>query len=118
MFLKCTWCPPARPQEHVSMKCYSLGLALDTFRMVALDSNFRKLDEVAVAAYYRSAERRLIFLDWDGTLIPTTALSPKPPQDVINVLKVRSRWLLLINVLAYAGICAGTQRFQNIADCR
>ena len=26
------------------MKCYALGLGLDTFRMVALTQNFRRLD--------------------------------------------------------------------------
>jgi trehalose 6-phosphate synthase/phosphatase len=34
------------------MRCYGLGLGLDTFRMVALDANFRKLEESAVAANY------------------------------------------------------------------
>ncbi len=34
------------------MKCYGLGLGLDTFRMVALDANFRKLEESQVAATY------------------------------------------------------------------
>jgi aryl carrier-like protein len=38
------------------MKCYGLGLGLDTFRLVALDANFRKLeDSVTMAAYRRCA---------------------------------------------------------------
>jgi len=45
-----------RPQRvtknHVTMKCYGLGLGLDTFRMVALDANFRKMEESQVAATY------------------------------------------------------------------
>lgn len=48
--------PPPRPQRvtrnHVAMKCYGLGLGLDTFRMVALDANFRKLEEGTAAASY------------------------------------------------------------------
>ena len=31
-------------KEHQRMKCYALGLGLDTFRMVALTQNFRRLD--------------------------------------------------------------------------
>ncbi|PNH07214.1 putative methyltransferase TARBP1 [Tetrabaena socialis] len=46
-------------KNHVAMKCYGLGLGLDTFRMVALDANFRRLEERAVASTYaRSASGR------------------------------------------------------------
>ena len=31
-------------KDHLRMKCYALGLGLDTFRMVALTQNFRRLD--------------------------------------------------------------------------
>jgi trehalose 6-phosphate synthase/phosphatase len=34
------------------MKCYGLGLGLDTFRLVALDANFRKLEDAAVLSAY------------------------------------------------------------------
>lgn len=37
---------------HATMKCYGLGLGLDTFRMVALDANFRKLEDGLVVAQY------------------------------------------------------------------
>lgn len=48
---------PGRPlqrvtKNHVAMKCYGLGLGLDTFRMVALDANFRRLEEGVVASTY------------------------------------------------------------------
>ncbi len=39
-------------KNHVAMKCYGLGLGLDTFRMVALDANFRRLEEGVVASTY------------------------------------------------------------------
>ena len=54
----CLQPPPPPPhtqrvtKNHVAMKCYGLGLGLDTFRMVALDANFRRLEERAVAASY------------------------------------------------------------------
>ncbi len=43
-------------REHAKMKCYGLGLGLDSFRMVALMENFRKLDAaVLLSAYQRRA---------------------------------------------------------------
>jgi len=55
-------------RNHVSMKCYGLGLGLDTFRMVALDANFRKLEEGAVTSAYATSAVRVLLLDYDGTL--------------------------------------------------
>ncbi len=41
-------------KEHTRMKCYALGLGLDTFRMVALTQNFRRLDVgVLMSAFKR-----------------------------------------------------------------
>ena len=47
-------CPPWQrvTKNHVTVKCYGLGLGLDTFRMVAIDANFRKMEESQVAATY------------------------------------------------------------------
>ena len=43
-------------REHAKMKCYGLGLGLDSFRMVALMENFRKLDAaVLLSACQRCA---------------------------------------------------------------
>lgn len=47
-------------KNHVTMKCYGLGLGLDTFRMVALDANFRKLEETQVAASYSRCARACV----------------------------------------------------------
>ena len=35
-------------KNHAKLQCFDLGFALDTFRMVALTSNFRKLQSDAV----------------------------------------------------------------------
>ncbi len=41
-------------QTHKKMRVYGLGLGLDSFRMVALMENFRKLElSVLMAAYSR-----------------------------------------------------------------
>ncbi len=43
------------------MKCYGLGLGLDSFKMVALTENFRKLEPLALLnAYTRRGGVRFI----------------------------------------------------------
>ena len=56
------------------MKCYGLGLGLDTFRIVSLGENFRRLDPISVmntysrcvVIIYRSSNR-----SWDCAAIST-----------------------------------------------
>lgn len=74
-------------QNHREMKCFDLGFALDTFRMVALTSNFRKLPVEKVTKVYRAESKRTFLLDHDGTLVPQSSISTKPDEKVINVLK-------------------------------
>eukprot|EP00803_Ostreobium_quekettii_P008417 evm.model.scf_1028.5 EVM.evm.TU.scf_1028.5 scf_1028:24833-37008(+) len=73
-------------QGHHTMKCYKLGLGLNTFRMVALDKNFRKLDPSQLLGAYNKSSRRVLLLDYDGTLIPPNCLKPNPPSKVLAVL--------------------------------
>ncbi len=39
-------------RRHTTMKCYGLGLGLDTFRIVSLGENFRRLDPISVMNTY------------------------------------------------------------------
>lgn len=39
-------------KRHTTMKCYGLGLGLDTFRIVSLGENFRRLDPSSVMNAY------------------------------------------------------------------
>lgn len=58
-----SWFPPLQSfvadlqrftKNHSKLQCFDLGFALDTFRMVALTSNFRKLQaDVVVKACQR-----------------------------------------------------------------
>ena len=57
--------------DHAIMKTYSLGLGLDTFRMLALDPSFRKLETDVLLAAYKTSTKRLILCDYDGTLVPS-----------------------------------------------
>mmetsp|Transcript_7436 Transcript_7436/g.16134 ORF Transcript_7436/g.16134 Transcript_7436/m.16134 type:complete len:857 (+) Transcript_7436:209-2779(+) len=90
-------------KNHVTMKCYGLGLGLDTFRMVALDANFRRLEEAVVMNTYMGSKFRVFFLDYDGTLTYMAAahaatgasasasssglLSLAPTEEVLAVLQ-------------------------------
>lgn len=74
-------------KNHVTMKCYGLGLGLDTFRMVALDANFRKLEDWTVLSAYQSVSNcRLFLLDYDGTLVSQNSISLAPSEHVLQVL--------------------------------
>ena len=46
-------------REHARMKCYALGLGLDTFRMVALTQNFRRLDILVLISAFKRCARAL-----------------------------------------------------------
>ncbi|GIL85506.1 hypothetical protein Vretimale_13398 [Volvox reticuliferus] len=76
-------------KNHVSMKFYVLGLGLDTFRMVALDANFCRLDERFVASTYSSSGFRAFFLDYDGTLTSgsSSSLTLAPSEQLLAVLR-------------------------------
>ena len=39
-------------RRHTSMQCYGLGLGLDTFRIVSLGENFRRLDPISLMHAY------------------------------------------------------------------
>ncbi|KAG1664974.1 hypothetical protein FOA52_001986 [Chlamydomonas sp. UWO 241] len=81
-------------KNHATMKCYGLGLGLDTYRMVALDANFRRLNEEVVAGSYRASSLRVLLLDYDGTLTThrgsSGLLSLEPSPAVLDVLSTLS----------------------------
>ncbi|CAN0161897.1 unnamed protein product, partial [Ectocarpus sp. 4 AP-2014] len=75
-----------------------VGLGLN-YRVVGMESNFSLLDVAAVMRGYRSAKRRVIFLDYGGTICTTPKRSiayyahanklknvAKPPESLIQLL--------------------------------
>mmetsp|Transcript_34490 Transcript_34490/g.97716 ORF Transcript_34490/g.97716 Transcript_34490/m.97716 type:complete len:872 (+) Transcript_34490:312-2927(+) len=72
-------------EKHNTLRCYALGLGLDSFRMVALDANFRKLDYASLSRMYQSSRKRVILLEHNGTLITHNSNSDLPPG-VLNML--------------------------------
>jgi trehalose 6-phosphate synthase/phosphatase len=74
-------------KDHSKLQCFDLGFALDTFRMVALTSDFRKLQADVVMKAYKAASKRVFLLDHDGTLVPQSSITSKPGEGVLRVLR-------------------------------
>ncbi|PHT90278.1 Alpha,alpha-trehalose-phosphate synthase [UDP-forming] 6 [Capsicum annuum] len=72
-------------QDHFRRRCWGIGLSFG-FRVVALDPNFRKLSMDSIAASYSRAKNRAILLDYDGTLMPQTAINKVPSPEVISII--------------------------------
>ena len=72
-----------------NVRCYGLGFGLN-FRVVTLDPNFRRLDNAVCAIDYARAKNRVILLDYDGTLVPSTTYDQPPSPELLNTF-VRSR---------------------------
>ncbi|KAG0494193.1 hypothetical protein HPP92_005187 [Vanilla planifolia] len=72
-------------REHFKRRCWGIGLGFG-FRVVALDSNFRKLKiDAIVSAYLRSKSRAILF-DYDGTLMPQTTINRTPGPEIISII--------------------------------
>jgi trehalose 6-phosphate synthase/phosphatase len=74
-------------QNHGKLQCFDLGLGLDNFRMVALTSDFRKLQAEAVVNSYAEASQRVFLLDHDGTLVAQSSIMSRPGEGVLRVLR-------------------------------
>lgn len=73
-------------QDHYNKRCWGIGLGLG-FRVVSLSPSFRRLAIDHIVSAYRRANRRAIFLDYDGTVVPETSIVKTPSTEVISVLK-------------------------------
>ncbi|KAK1554580.1 hypothetical protein Q3G72_014251 [Acer saccharum] len=73
-------------QDHYSKRCWGIGLGLG-FRVVSLSPSFRRLSIDHIVSAYRRTNRRAIFLDYDGTVVPETSIVKSPSAEVISVLK-------------------------------
>ncbi|KAI3985812.1 hypothetical protein MKX01_026598 [Papaver californicum] len=72
-------------KDHFSKRCWGIGFGLG-FRVVSLSPNFRKLSIDHIVSIYKRTNRRAIFLDYDGTIVPQTSMSKIPSPEVISVL--------------------------------
>ncbi|KAF5443182.1 hypothetical protein F2P56_035763 [Juglans regia] len=74
-------------QDHYSKRCWGIGLGLG-FRVVSLSPGFKKLSIDHIVSAYKRTNRRAIFLDYDGTVVPQTSIIKTPSPEVISVLNV------------------------------
>ncbi|KAG0464230.1 hypothetical protein HPP92_020299 [Vanilla planifolia] len=72
-------------RDHMRRRCWGIGFGLG-FRVVALDSNFRKLSLEHIVSAYRRTETRAILLDYDGTLMPQASIDKSPSQQSVEIL--------------------------------
>ncbi|XP_076947311.1 putative alpha,alpha-trehalose-phosphate synthase [UDP-forming] 10 isoform X1 [Bidens hawaiensis] len=72
-------------KDHYNKRCWGLGFGLG-FRVVSLSPGFRKLSADCIVSAYKRSNKRAIFLDYDGTLVPHSSIVKAPGPELINVL--------------------------------
>ncbi|XP_027362343.1 alpha,alpha-trehalose-phosphate synthase [UDP-forming] 6-like isoform X3 [Abrus precatorius] len=71
--------------DHVRRRWWGIGFGL-SFRVVALDPNFKKLSMEHIVSAYKRTTTRAILLDYDGTLIPQASIDKSPSSKSIEIL--------------------------------
>ncbi|OIW19269.1 hypothetical protein TanjilG_20394 [Lupinus angustifolius] len=72
-------------KDHYTKRCWGIGLGLG-FRVVSLSHGFRKLSIDHIVSAYKRTNKRAIFLDYDGTIVPESSLNKAISANVISVL--------------------------------
>ncbi|KAK2997475.1 hypothetical protein RJ639_022140 [Escallonia herrerae] len=72
-------------KDHTQRRCWGIGFGL-SFRVVALDPNFRKLSMEHIVSAYKRTTSRAILLDYDGTLMPQSSIDKSPSSRTIETL--------------------------------
>ncbi len=70
--------------DHTRWCCYRIGFGL-SFRVVALDPSFKKLQTELIVAAYKKSSSQAILLDLDGTMMPTSH-KESPSPEVLSLL--------------------------------
>lgn len=75
-------------RDHVRRRCWGIGFGLG-FRVIALDSNFRKLSVEHIVSSYKRTKHRAILLDYDGTMMlqnSKSSISTAPNPEAVKIL--------------------------------
>ncbi|KAJ7956261.1 putative Trehalose-6-phosphate synthase [Quillaja saponaria] len=72
-------------KDHYSKRCWGIGFGL-SFRILSLSPSFRKLSLDHIVSAYKRTNRRAIFLDYDGTVVPQASIVKTPSPEVIYLL--------------------------------
>lgn len=73
-------------KDHYRKRCWGIGFGLN-FRILSLSPSFRKLSIDHILSAYKRTNRRAIFLDYDGTIVPESSIVKTPSPEVISILK-------------------------------
>lgn len=76
-------------KDHYNKRSWGIGLGLG-FRVISLSPSFRKLSNEHIVSSYKRTNRRAIFLDYDGTIVPHSSIIEAPSPDVIALLDALS----------------------------
>ncbi|MFS8017683.1 putative alpha,alpha-trehalose-phosphate synthase (UDP-forming), Trehalose-phosphatase [Helianthus anomalus] len=76
--------------DHVRKRSWGIGFGL-SFRVVALDPNFRKLSMEHIVSAYKQTTRRAILLDYDGTLMPQSSIDKSPSLKTVEMINTLCR---------------------------
>ncbi|KAF9677474.1 hypothetical protein SADUNF_Sadunf08G0111500 [Salix dunnii] len=71
--------------DHSRRRCWGIGFGL-SFRVVALDPNFKKLSMERIVSAYKRTTTRAILLDYDGTLMPQASIDKSPSSKSIGII--------------------------------
>ncbi|XP_071685705.1 probable alpha,alpha-trehalose-phosphate synthase [UDP-forming] 8 [Rutidosis leptorrhynchoides] len=73
-------------KDHYNKRCWGIGFGLG-FRVVSLSPSFRKLSPNYIVSAYKKSNRRAIFLDYDGTLVPQSSIVKSPSEELVSILR-------------------------------
>ncbi|RAL53256.1 unnamed protein product [Cuscuta campestris] len=76
-------------KDHYNKRCWGIGLGLG-FKVISLSPSFRKLSSDHIVSSYIRTNRRVIFLDYDGTIVPQSSIVKSPGAEVITFLNALS----------------------------
>ena len=71
--------------DHYNYQCWGLGFSF-TFKVAALSLGFQKLFSKSIVPAYNRTNRRAIFLDFDGTLVPHSSTKKNLSSEVVTAL--------------------------------
>ncbi|XP_050231246.1 alpha,alpha-trehalose-phosphate synthase [UDP-forming] 5 [Mercurialis annua] len=72
-------------RDHVRRRCWGIGFGL-SFRVIALDPNFRKLSVEHIVSAYRRTNYRAFLLDYDSTMMLRGSVSAIPNAEAVGIL--------------------------------
>ena len=71
--------------DHYNYQCWGLGFSF-TFKVAALSLGFQKLFFESIVPAYKKTNRKAIFLDFDGTLVPHSSTKKNLSSEVVTAL--------------------------------